>query len=173
MNKETMRRRPTARVLLLDPGDRLLLMRGRGSHLPDAPTVWWTVGGGARVGETLHETALREIREEAGIEDVELGPVVWRREAVLLMADGAHSLLEESYFVARCAGAEPDRSGWDAHEQALCDDIRWWSPADLPQIADVLFPERMLELLPAILAGDYPAEPLDITVAAPGGLQKP
>jgi hypothetical protein len=35
----------------------------------------------------------------------------------------------------------------------------------LPFADAPLVPERLLELLPAILAGDYPAEPLDITVA--------
>ena len=29
---------------------------------------WWIAGGGVKAGETFHEAALREVREEAGIE---------------------------------------------------------------------------------------------------------
>jgi len=50
-----MRERFTARVLLLDPNDRILLMNGRLPGDPDAPQVWFTIGGGVEPGETLLE----------------------------------------------------------------------------------------------------------------------
>ena len=54
---EPYRERPTARVLLLDPDDRILLMKGRLPSNPDAPGVWFTIGGGIEPGESLYEAA--------------------------------------------------------------------------------------------------------------------
>jgi len=162
-----MRERLTARVLLLDRHDRILLMKGRLPSGPDEPAAWFTVGGGAEPGETLRQTALREIHEEAGIADVALGPVVWRRRAVMVMGDGQPSLFRESYLVARCEGAEPRRDGWDDGERRLCDDIRWWRLEDLAATGQDVYPERFFELMPDVLAGVFPAEPLDITPGAP------
>ena len=65
-------------MVLLDPDDRILLMHG---HEPDDPaTTWWfTPGGGLEGAESREQAALRELAEETGITEVELGPVLWHR----------------------------------------------------------------------------------------------
>ncbi|WP_337189293.1 NUDIX domain-containing protein [Phenylobacterium sp.] len=147
--------RPTARVLLLDRLDRILLMNGR---LPGAAGgAWFTVGGGVEPGETYAEAAAREIREETGIADFELGPVVWRREGMLRLPEV--TLLKERYIVARCDGREPDRGGWTALERDLIDDIRWWSHGELALTGERIFPPGLADRLPGVLAGQFPAEP--------------
>ena len=83
-----MRERLTARVLLFDPQDRILLVRGRANAAADAPSFWFTVGGGADPGETLEQAARREITEETGFTAVELGPTVWLRASVITRPDG-------------------------------------------------------------------------------------
>jgi len=75
-----MRERLTARVVLLDPQDRVLLLKGRLPSQPQGPSFWFTVGGGLEDGESLAEAALRETLEETGLADVARGPVVWRDE---------------------------------------------------------------------------------------------
>ena len=163
-----MRERITVRVLLFDPDGRILLMKGRMPHLRDGAGAWFTVGGGAEPGETLEACARREIAEETGFSPVELGPAVWRREGPGSLANGEMVLFKETYLVAHCAGGEPVRDGWEAHELDLVDDLRWWTLADLAACGDVIYPVQLLDLLPDVAAGRFPAEPLDITLVRPG-----
>ena len=152
--------RPTARVVLLDRADRILLMMGRLPSARSGPGAWFTIGGGVEPGETYLEAAAREIREETGILDFDLGPVVWVREGVMRMPEPTR--LIEQYVVARCDGAEPDRSGWNAIERELIDDIRWWTYRELLGARETIHPIGLAQLLPDILAGRYPATPIEI-----------
>ncbi len=152
--------RPTARVLLLDRSDRILLMRGRLPGRAEGPASWFTVGGGLEPGETHHEAAAREILEETGITAFELGPVVWIREGVLHIPEPRY--FQEQYILARCDGVEPERAGWTELELDLIDDIRWWTLAELAGTEDRVFPPGLASLLPPVLAGAFPDEPLRI-----------
>jgi 8-oxo-dGTP pyrophosphatase MutT (NUDIX family) len=150
-----MRRRVTARVLLLDLQDRILLLRGRfdGASAP----FWFTVGGGVEAGETIAEAAAREVVEETGFSDVVLGPMVWRRDSVIPAMDTREPMLfEESYFLARTEGGAPSRAAWTAIEQRLVDDIRWWSLDELASSQEAVYPRGLARILPRILAGEPP-----------------
>src|SRR5581483_2820535 len=78
---ELPRHRPTSRLLVIDPRDRILLLR---VHEPrfEQPILWFTPGGGLDPGETFEQAAVRELWEETGIV-APLGPCVWRRRHVL------------------------------------------------------------------------------------------
>jgi 8-oxo-dGTP diphosphatase len=157
-----MRDRIAARVLLLDPEDRLLLMRGRLPNARNAPWVWFTVGGELEPGETERQAAAREVAEETGFTDVEIGPVVWRHEGVLTGLENQPVRVRESFVLARCAGGEPSRDGWTDIERAMCDDLRWWTLAELAASRETIYPLDLAALLTELLVGGPPALPREI-----------
>lgn len=158
-----MRERITARVLLFDPELRVLLMKGRFPSNPDAPGVWFTIGGGAKPGETVMQAAAREIVEETGFLDVRLEDVVWRREAVYRNARQEPVLFKESYVLAHCHGGEPSRAGWQVLEQNFIDDMRWWTLDEIAATQEPFVPEGFADLLKEILEGGPPAVPRVLT----------
>lgn len=163
MVTEVLRERPTVRVLLLDENDRILLMKGRLPSRRDGPGNWFTVGGGLEPGETVEAAAAREILEETGIAEFELGPLIGLREGVMLLAGDERVLMKESYLVARCRGAEPERHGWQADELEFIDDIRWWTHAELAATDERVWPPGLADLLADILAGRFPEAPIVIS----------
>lgn len=162
IGQSLMLERFTARVLLLDPHGRILLMKGRLPSDPAGPSFWFTVGGGLEPGESVRETAAREIVEETGYADAELGPIVWCGEAMLRDADQRLVHFRETYIVARTQGGALSRAGWQPHEHELTDDLRWWTLAELQRTDATVYPIGLADLLPDVLAGRFAGEPLMI-----------
>lgn len=145
--------RRTARVLLFDPEGRILLFKGRLPSAPEGPGWWYTVGGGLEAGETETEAARREILEETGFADAELGEIAFTSEFVFRDLQGRSVLQTEVYFLARCSGGEPSRAGWRPLELEFCDDHRWWTLEDLAAQGEPIHPPDLshrLSQLPAM-----------------------
>lgn len=149
-----MRERLTARVLLLDPEGRILLMKGRLPSRPQDPGAWFTVGGGVEAGESLPEAAAREIREETGFEALEVGGVLWEGEQIHHDRKGRPVRVMERFLAARCAGGEPDRAGWQALEREFVDDIRWFTLAELTALEEPVFPPDLAWRLAEVLGAN-------------------
>jgi 8-oxo-dGTP pyrophosphatase MutT (NUDIX family) len=164
-----MRERLTARALLFDPEDRILLMKGRLPGNPSGPAFWFTIGGEREPGEGVLETAAREIVEETGLTDAELGPVVWTSEALIAFGEAGETLhFKEAYVVARTQGGALSRAGWMPGEHELIDDLRWWTLEALKLSEETIYPIGLAELLVDVLAGRIPPEPLVVaTVDGP------
>lgn len=156
-------RRDAARVLLLDEADRLLLFRGCDPHRPERP-FWFTAGGGVDPGETAQECAVREVREETGLTDLVLGPLVWRRVAVFSWAGICYEQ-HEQFFLARCAGFAVDTSGFTEAERLTHTEHRWWTLAQLAATTDELAPPDLPSRLATLLRDGPPSEPVTVAGA--------
>ena len=156
-----MRLRQAARAIVLDPADRILLVR---FDFP-ARSFWATPGGGIDEGETPEQAVARELDEEVGLVDFELGPWVWTREHVFPFENGLWDGQTELYMLVRTHAFEPTpRFTPQELEAEYVTGLRWWTPAELAASEEAFAPRRLPELLAALLRDGPPGELLDVGV---------
>jgi 8-oxo-dGTP pyrophosphatase MutT (NUDIX family) len=156
-------RRTAARVVLLNR-DRHVLLLSASDPIDRAKPSWWEIpGGGIDPHETSDDAARRELYEETGITDVEIGPCVWTQHSVFDFA-GMHFDQHERVHVAWCDDAHDVRpAALEMFEAAAFSGHRWWDLDSLLASVEPVLPHRLREFLPALVAGDLPTEPVDIT----------
>jgi 8-oxo-dGTP pyrophosphatase MutT (NUDIX family) len=155
--------RDAVRVILQDAGGRVLLFR---AYLPSRfPDPFWEVpGGGIEPGENYVDAAIREIREETGLELTpgQLGEPRWRRDATW-RGRGIRRLQHEVIVAARLDVHEPalTSAGQTDEEVEEYTGSRWWEPAQVAASTERFYPGRLPELLPRFLAGETIDEPFE------------
>ena len=156
--------RRVVRLLVLDATNRLLLLH---THDPTYPELgeWWELpGGGIEPGETVAETAARELLEETGIA-VPPGQVEeprWRRTATFRYR-GERRVNHESVVVVRLSAAAPVVSGSlrVGFEDEDYVGYRWWTVDEVTSSGKRFYPGRLADHLPAVLAGRMVDEPFE------------
>ena len=90
-----LRIRQAVRAVVLAPDPAVLLVR---FEFPTA-TLWAPPGGGIEPGESAADALRRELGEEAGLTDPDIGPEVWHRTHIIPFIDGSHDGQHDRYFV--------------------------------------------------------------------------
>ena len=155
-----LRIRPAARAIVLDPDDRILLVR---FEFP-AASLWATPGGGVESGETHEQAIARELAEETGRTDVAVGPCVWTRLHIVPFIGGQWDGQRERYHVVRTPSFTPrPQLSWEELNREYVFELRWWTLEELEQ-ADVVFaPRRLPELVGSLIREGPPSVPLDVS----------
>ena len=139
--------RRAARVLLLDPSGRVLLLRGCDPARPEH-RYWFTVGGGLEDGESLADAAVREVFEETGLRITTadlVGPV--RSDKVNFPFDGRWYSQLQSFYVVRADAFEPDLGNLGEYEIGNVFAAHWWSVDDLAATAETFYPRDLADLV--------------------------
>jgi 8-oxo-dGTP pyrophosphatase MutT (NUDIX family) len=151
--------RVAARAIVLDDADRVLLVR---FSAPDRE-IWLTTGGGMEEGETDADAVRRELLEEAGLTDFELGPLVWTRTALQPLEGGRWDGQTERIYLVRTSSFKPVPAlSWDELRREGMTAIRWWTLGELEAAETLFAPRRLPLLLRELILHGPPAEPIDV-----------
>lgn len=63
------------------------------------------------------------------------------------LPDGESVIADERYFIVRMDKVAPDQAAWSALEMEVMKQHRWWTPEELAQTDEIVFPENLLEIL--------------------------
>jgi ADP-ribose pyrophosphatase YjhB (NUDIX family) len=140
-----METRRSARIVALNPSGEVLLLRCSDPtpvdpSRPELLNYWVPAGGGVDTGESLERAAIREGEEETDVELLEMGPLVWCGERVLIR-HGTRTRCVERCFVA-----------WGASHGPLRNRTK----------EETFLPDGFAELVASLMRGEIPSVPIEI-----------
>lgn len=160
MSVESPYKRRSARILIVDGAERVLLF-----HFADqvSGNIWITPGGGVKDGEALAVAAARELREETGL-------VVAAQDLGSPVAYGggyadvgwAKGMFRDDYFFLRVDTHAVDVSGMESHETGTMLGHRWWPIGEISSTKEIIYPWGLVELLTDLLAGRMPEQSVQL-----------
>ena len=132
--------REAVRAIVTDAEGRLLLVR---FGFPEGE-LWAAPGGGIEHGESHEEAIRRELHEEVGLPDAEIGPAIWSRTHIFPLSPefgGQH----ETFYLVRVQ--EVPGSPAFSDQELLAEGLtgsRWWTLEELKDSANERFAPRSL-----------------------------
>ena len=159
-----LRIREAVRGLVVDGENRVLLVR---FDFP-ARTVWAIPGGGVDAEESDDDALRRELREEIGLDDPDIGPHLWNRLHIFPFINGLYDgQREKAYLVRVPAGFEPEpQFSWEQLNAEYLFEIRWWTVSELRAASNageiVTAPSALAALVEDLITNGPPSMPPDV-----------
>jgi ADP-ribose pyrophosphatase YjhB (NUDIX family) len=129
--------------MLFDEAGAILLVRFAVPRVEGEFAFWALPGGEIEAGEREAEAAVREVREELGLELQVAGPVY--RDSNQFLHQGEMQDNVDFVFRAECRREQPRLIGFTADEKEIMKEIRWWSVAEIEASGERIFPENLAE----------------------------
>ncbi len=124
--------------------------------------IWITPGGALEPDESEEVGLRRELEEETGLQNVEVGPLIWTRTHTF---DWNHRTyqLHEKFYLVKTVAFEPTMEGNpEDGERSAFRGFRWWSVEDLRNSSDCLAPGNICKLMDGLIQHGPAAKPFDI-----------
>jgi 8-oxo-dGTP pyrophosphatase MutT (NUDIX family) len=156
----------SARALLIDPQDRVLLMKLASGRLTQDPTAsrqtfWLTPGGSLHPGESFEDALIREIFEETGLRLNHPGHWIWISPKRILR-DGLPVDTMARVYIQRVPSFEPMPTALTPQERETFCELRWWSIDEIAAVREIFVPRQLALLLKPLLTNAWPADPVEI-----------
>jgi len=150
--RKHVKHRPTARILLINPQNEILLYKTHFDPEVQLPPRWLTPGGGIDEGETELQAAVRELYEETGIriQEEDLSEPILVTSGTWLWGDGIHShTYTDTIFRYQVESFSPDTSGFTQDELRDVLEMKWWNVQELLDSGEQLAPHELADWLRA------------------------
>lgn len=143
-----LRLRRAARIIVLDPEGRALMFR---YDVPGRDPFWVTAGGECEPGESFQDAARRELFEETGI-TADPGPQIARMTPEFITVEGEPVQADERFFLVQVIDTAVSTAGHTALEQALMTQHRWFTPDELENWPEAVFPANLAAMIRSQIA---------------------
>ena len=129
----------SARALLVDPQDRVLLMKlAFNAH----QAYWLTPGGSLHPGESFEDALRREIREETGLTLAHPGHWVWTSPK-RIVRDGLPVDTMARVYIQRVPNLFAAPTALTSEERSTFRELRWWSIDEIAGSCEAFIPRTL------------------------------
>jgi ADP-ribose pyrophosphatase YjhB (NUDIX family) len=154
------KKRIAIRAVIVAPDGCVLLMRMR--EPKTGREIWVTPGGGLNKNESHEACICRELYEETGLRDVQMGPCVWTRRHSFEWNGEAYEQTESFYLIHYRKFMPSNEGNPEAAEKSAFKEFRWWSVAEMMASTAVLAPRQFARYLNDLLHEGIPASSIDV-----------
>jgi len=156
---QALERRRAVRAVMLTPEGEVLLMQAQ--EPVSGREVWYAPGGGREGDEAPEDCLRRELAEETGRDDLEIGPAIWTREHTFNWAGKVMSQMEIYHLVRTERFDAVMEDNPSETEAAAFQGFRWWTAEKVRASEELFAPRRLAELVEDLIANGPPDEPVD------------
>jgi 8-oxo-dGTP diphosphatase len=154
--------RKSARAILINNENKILLFKFIFKEMQEEKVIWVTPGGGVEPGEDFEATLKRELFEEIGLNCKSIGPWIWTKE-VLFKGKERDFISHERYYLIKINNVDISFENMTLNEVTTLRGFKWWDVNELLSSKEEFFTSQIGKLFSEIIEGNIPKNPTIIS----------